>query len=110
MTRFTLIVTAILGLGYTYVAQRLGAGVLDGLALAVPFLLVWIVPVVYWVIWMSFVAVDPNSTRAQDVSERGPVALTRVFEHLLDGLSRKFVAPRSGRFTSGGEQTQNWHL
>ncbi|MDB5901643.1 MAG: metallophosphoesterase [Betaproteobacteria bacterium] len=45
---FVLIVTAILALGYAYVALRLGAGLWDRLALAVPFLLVWIVPVVYW--------------------------------------------------------------
>jgi hypothetical protein len=45
---FVLIVTAILAVGYAYVALRLGAGLWDRLALAVPFLLVWIVPVVYW--------------------------------------------------------------
>jgi predicted MPP superfamily phosphohydrolase len=45
---FVLIVTAILAVGYAYVALRLGAGTWDRLALAVPFLLVWIVPVVYW--------------------------------------------------------------
>src|SRR5687767_12302586 len=48
MTRFTLIVTAILAFGYTYVSLRLGTSVPDRLALALPFLLVWIVPVVYW--------------------------------------------------------------
>jgi predicted MPP superfamily phosphohydrolase len=45
---FVLIVSAILAVGYAYVALRLGSGVWDRLALAVPFLLVWIVPVVYW--------------------------------------------------------------
>lgn len=48
MSRFTLIVTAILGAGYAYVATRLGSGILDRLALALPFLLVWIVPMYYW--------------------------------------------------------------
>src|SRR5690349_10218469 len=48
MSRFTLIVTAILGIGYAYVASRLGAGLFDRLALAVPFLLVCIVPMYYW--------------------------------------------------------------
>ncbi|MDB5865897.1 MAG: metallophosphoesterase [Betaproteobacteria bacterium] len=45
---FVLIVTAILAVGYAYVALRLGSGLWDRLALAIPFLLVWIVPVVYW--------------------------------------------------------------
>ena len=48
MTRFTLLVTAILGIGYAYVALSLGTGIWDRLVLAIPFLLVWIVPVVYW--------------------------------------------------------------
>jgi predicted MPP superfamily phosphohydrolase len=48
MNRFNLIVTAILGAGYAYVASRLGSGVLDRVALAVPFFLVWIVPMYYW--------------------------------------------------------------
>src|SRR5688500_8503213 len=45
---FILIVTAILAVGYTYVSLRIASGVWDRLALAVPFVMVWIVPVVYW--------------------------------------------------------------
>src|SRR4051812_32602192 len=48
MSRFLLIVTAILGVGYAYVALSLGMGVFDRAALALPFFLVWIVPAVYW--------------------------------------------------------------
>ena len=48
MTRFTLIVTAILAAGYAYVASRLGSGVPDRIALALPFMLVWVIPVFYW--------------------------------------------------------------
>src|SRR4051812_48760910 len=48
MNRFTLIVTAILGAGYAYVALSLGAGAWERLALGVPFILVWVVPAFYW--------------------------------------------------------------
>jgi uncharacterized protein len=48
LSRFTLTVTALLSAAYAYVASRLGWGILDRLALAVPFFLVWIVPVFYW--------------------------------------------------------------
>lgn len=48
MNRFVLAVTAILAAPYAYVAWRLGAEPWQRIALAIPFVLVWIVPVVYW--------------------------------------------------------------
>jgi predicted MPP superfamily phosphohydrolase len=48
VSRFTLIVSAILAAGYAYVALRIGTGAWDRLALAVPFALIWIVPALYW--------------------------------------------------------------
>jgi predicted MPP superfamily phosphohydrolase len=45
---FVLAVTAILLVAYSYLASRLAAGPWQQAALAVPFVLVWIVPVVYW--------------------------------------------------------------
>jgi len=47
---FVLAVTAVLGAGYAYLALRLTAGLGPRLALAIPVLLVWIVPVIYWVL------------------------------------------------------------
>jgi predicted MPP superfamily phosphohydrolase len=47
-TPFVLIVTAILAVGYGYVALSLAGGAWERVALAIPFFLVWIVPVVYW--------------------------------------------------------------
>lgn len=46
---FVLVLTLILGGVYAYLAWRLTSGVLPGLALGVPFLLIWLVPVIYWV-------------------------------------------------------------
>jgi len=46
--RFTLAVTALLGAGYAYLAARLASGPLGALALALPFICIWIVPVMYW--------------------------------------------------------------
>ena len=46
---FVVAITAILAVGYGYLAWRLTAGAVARLALAVPFLMIWIVPVVYWV-------------------------------------------------------------
>ena len=46
--RFVAIVTAMLALAYAYVAWRLACGAAANVALAVPFVLVWIVPVLYW--------------------------------------------------------------
>ena len=46
---FVLVVTAVIGLGYAYAASRLAAGIPSALLLAVPFFLIWIVPLVYWV-------------------------------------------------------------
>ena len=45
---FLLVVTAILLLGYVYIAARLTSTALARLALAVPVVMVWILPVVYW--------------------------------------------------------------
>ncbi len=45
---FVLVVTALLALAYAYLAARLAAAPWQHAALAVPFVLVWIVPVVYW--------------------------------------------------------------
>jgi predicted MPP superfamily phosphohydrolase len=45
---FVLVVTAILLAGYTYLAWRLTATPAARAALALPFLLVWMMPVVYW--------------------------------------------------------------
>jgi predicted MPP superfamily phosphohydrolase len=46
---FVLVVTAVLGAGYAYLAWRLTSSAGARLALAIPFLLVWIVPALYWV-------------------------------------------------------------
>lgn len=45
---FVLAVTAILAAAYAYLAWRLGAEPWQRIALLTPFVLVWIVPVVYW--------------------------------------------------------------
>jgi predicted MPP superfamily phosphohydrolase len=45
---FVLVLTGILGGIYAYLSVRLASGILPRLALAVPFCLIWIVPVVYW--------------------------------------------------------------
>lgn len=44
-----LVVTLVLAVGYAYVAHRLASGAAARIALAVPFVLVWSVPAVYWV-------------------------------------------------------------
>jgi uncharacterized protein len=46
--RLTLVVTALLGASYSYVAWRLAPNAAWALALALPFFLIWVVPVVYW--------------------------------------------------------------
>ncbi|HYR33387.1 MAG TPA: metallophosphoesterase, partial [Burkholderiales bacterium] len=48
MSRFALVVTAMLALAYAYVGSRLATGPASAAALAVPFVLIWIMPVVYW--------------------------------------------------------------
>lgn len=48
MSRFALVVTAMLVVVYAYVASRLAGGPISAIALAVPFVLIWIMPVVYW--------------------------------------------------------------
>ena len=45
---FVLAVTALLAGGYIYVAARLGSGLWGRAALGIPFVFVWIVPVIYW--------------------------------------------------------------
>jgi uncharacterized protein len=46
--RFTLAVTALLGAGYAYLAARLASGPMGAMLLALPFICIWIVPVMYW--------------------------------------------------------------
>jgi hypothetical protein len=48
VSRLVVIVTAILGGAYAYLAWRLASGAGGRFALAVPFFLIWIVPVYYW--------------------------------------------------------------
>src|SRR5690242_12858906 len=45
---FVLTVTAILSIAYTYLTWRLTSRAAEDLALAIPFVLVWAVPVLYW--------------------------------------------------------------
>ena len=47
--RFLAVLTAILAGVYAYLAARLAPGVATRLALALPFLLIWLIPAVYWV-------------------------------------------------------------
>lgn len=46
---FVAVLTAILGIAYAYLALRLATGLPGRIALAVPFVLIWLVPVLYWV-------------------------------------------------------------
>jgi predicted MPP superfamily phosphohydrolase len=46
--RFVLVVTAILAAVYAYLASRLASQAWHAIVLAIPFLLIWIVPVYYW--------------------------------------------------------------
>jgi len=48
LSRFALAVTALLGIAYAYLAARLATGAGSAVALAAPFVLIWILPVVYW--------------------------------------------------------------
>ena len=45
---FVLVVSAMLGAVYAYLAWRLATGAWERVALAAPFFLIWIVPVYYW--------------------------------------------------------------
>jgi hypothetical protein len=49
LNRFVLVLSALLGAAYAYAAWRLTSAPLGAVLLAVPFVLVWLVPVVYWV-------------------------------------------------------------
>jgi len=49
LNRFVLALTAILGCAYAYLAWRLASGPAAAAALAAPFALIWLVPVIYWV-------------------------------------------------------------
>jgi predicted MPP superfamily phosphohydrolase len=46
---FVLALTAILALAYAYLAWRLARGAAGAVVLAIPFMLIWLVPVLYWV-------------------------------------------------------------
>lgn len=48
LSRTMVVISAILALGYGYVAWRLASSPAAAIALAVPFLMVWILPAVYW--------------------------------------------------------------
>src|ERR1044071_1738099 len=49
LSPFVLVLTAILAVVYCYLGARLASGTPELAALAVPFVLIWLVPVVYWV-------------------------------------------------------------
>jgi predicted MPP superfamily phosphohydrolase len=48
VSRFALVVTALLAVVYAYFASRLATAPWGAAALAVPFILIWIMPVLYW--------------------------------------------------------------
>lgn len=48
MSRFAVAVTAMLAVAYAYVGARLASGPVSAALIAVPFVLIWIMPVVYW--------------------------------------------------------------
>ena len=48
MLRFILVVTGLLAAAYAYVAGRLATAPVGWIALAIPFALIWVVPVFYW--------------------------------------------------------------
>jgi predicted MPP superfamily phosphohydrolase len=48
LSRFALVVSALLGVTYAYLATRLATGAGSAVVLATPFVLIWILPVVYW--------------------------------------------------------------
>lgn len=50
LSPFVLVVTAIVGAGYAFLALRLATGPWGRAALAVPFVLIWIVPAYYWAV------------------------------------------------------------
>jgi hypothetical protein len=58
---FVLVLSALLAAAYAYAAWRLTSSHLAGVLLALPFVLVWLVPVVYWVYERE------NHTRADDL-------------------------------------------
>jgi hypothetical protein len=45
---FVLVVTALLAVAYAYPAARIASGPWERAALAIPFLLIWLVPALYW--------------------------------------------------------------
>jgi len=61
LSPFVLVLSALLGAAYLYAVWRLTASRLAGVLLALPFVLVWLVPVVYWVYERE------NHTRADDL-------------------------------------------
>jgi uncharacterized protein len=48
VSRFALVVTAMLAVAYAYIGSRLAIGPISAALIAVPFVLIWIMPVVYW--------------------------------------------------------------
>ena len=48
MSRFALVVTAMLAVAYAYIGSRLATGPISAALIAAPFVLIWIMPVVYW--------------------------------------------------------------
>lgn len=48
MKRFFLVLTVVTVLCYLYALKSLGAGIVTGLILFLPFLMIWLLPVLYW--------------------------------------------------------------
>lgn len=61
LSPFVLVLSALLGTAYAYLAWRLADSRLAAALLAIPFVLVWLVPVVYWVFERE------NHVRADDL-------------------------------------------
>jgi hypothetical protein len=84
---FVLVVTALVAVGYAYLALRLAADGWARLALALPFFLIWIVPVYYWSrergrreTWLD------NTVHQASYLSMGWVSFALVFTLLRDAL------------------------
>jgi uncharacterized protein len=83
---FVLVLTAILALAYAYLAWRLTGGPIARLALAVPLVLIWLVPVIYWASDREGMGVGDEVLHAAAYTSAGWLNFALLFTVARDAL------------------------
>ncbi|HUJ86403.1 MAG TPA: metallophosphoesterase [Burkholderiales bacterium] len=112
LSPFVLALTGILAIVYSYLALRIASGTASRLALAVPFVLIWLVPVIYWVGDRERRGLADDLVHLAGYLSMGWLSFVLVLSLARDALllATAWVAPLAGAFDFLRDSGADWVL